>query len=189
MKLAAFFCCVMIATVFTACDKENNPSNPNNSGNSGNSGTPAGKETKPTTVDMTYLMKVGADMPKYLDISAEYYDANGKIQKAQITKDSLKVTFKAKLPAKLGFSMSVKMKTGADPSKVDSIHVKYSYSYEGVLRDAKGEWVKTTSNGLGPRLDFPNTTFSRWVTEKGENLAGYLLEYDADGNFTESKWK
>lgn len=185
MKFAAFVCCVMIASVFTACEKADNPNNPNNQG-----GTEV-KDTKAVSVEMTYKLGFCADMLKYLDITAEYYDEAGKIKTIQVSKDSTNLSVKTKLPAKHGIRFSVKQKAGSNPptSPNEYIDVKYLCTYHISILNSKGERLKGEGDGTMSNLKFPGDTFPRWATEKGEGLVSYLFDIDDKGNFTKIDWK
>ena len=185
MKFAAVMCCVMIASVFTACEKTDTPNNPNNQG-----GTEA-KDTKPVSVEMTYKLGFCADMLKYLDITAEYYDEAGKIKTIQVSKDSTNPSVKGKLPSKQGIRLSVKQKAGsnAPTSPNDLIKVQFLCSFKGNILNSKGERLKGESDGSKSNLQFPGDTFPRWATEKGDGLVSYLFDIDDKGNFTKIDWK
>ena len=185
MKLAAVVCCVMIASVFSACEKTDNPNNPNNPGKTEE------KDTKPVSVEMSYKLGFCADMLKYLDITAEYYDEAGKIKTIQVSKDSTNLSIKTKLPAKHGIRRSVKQKAGSNPptSPNEYIAVKFLCTYRAVVLNSKDERLKTTSDGTKSDLLFPGDTYPRWVKDKGEGLVSFLFDFDEKGDSTKINWK
>lgn len=185
LKFAAVACFAIMAVSLASCDKENNPSNPYNPGKTDE------KDTKPASVEMTYKLGFCADMLKYLDISAEYYDEAGKIKTIQIAKDSTNLTVKTKLPAKHGIRMSVKQKAGSNPptSPNEYIAVKFLCTYRAVVLNSKGERLKTTSDGAKSDLLFPGDTYPRWVKDKGEGLVSFLFDFDEKGDSTKIDWK
>ena len=69
MTLAAVLCCAMTTTVLTAC------------GGSDDSGDVPGPDKTPVAGVIKAGIKVSEDMLKYLDLTVEYYDANGSVQK------------------------------------------------------------------------------------------------------------
>ena len=73
MTLAAVLCCAMTTAVFTACGSDDDENN-----------NPVDNTTSVAAV-MDYSLTVGDDMFNYLDLTVEYYDANGKVQTEQMT--------------------------------------------------------------------------------------------------------
>lgn len=101
-------CVMTTTTVFTACgdDDDNN--------------TPA-DGNKATAAVMNCDLTVGDDMFNYLDLTVEYYDANGQVQSEQMTAKNWKKTVQAKLPATLGARLKIRSRTAPTPPALKSL--------------------------------------------------------------------
>ena len=95
MTLAAVLCCAMTTTVFTACGSDDDDKS-----------EPA--SNKPVAAVMDVALSVGDDMVDKVNLSVEYYDANGKIQTETLTKKDWTKSVQAKVPATFGIRLMVK---------------------------------------------------------------------------------
>ena len=82
MTMAAVLCCAMISTVFTSCSKDDDDKNPVDN-------------NKPVAAVMDVSLTVGDDMVGKLNLSVEYYDADGKVQTEPLTTNEWKKSIKA----------------------------------------------------------------------------------------------
>lgn len=110
MTLAALFCCAMSLTMFTACggDDDDNISNEN---------TQADVET-PVLAVMSGNFELTDEMLAVLDVTAEYYDADGKVQTEKITQKKWSKSVTAKLPARLGIRLKAQLKDDVDANAI-----------------------------------------------------------------------
>lgn len=170
-------CVMTTTTVFTACgdDDDNN--------------TPA-DGNKATAAVMNCDLTVGDDMFNYLDLTVEYYDANGQVQSEQMTAKNWKKTVQAKLPATLGARLKMRVKSSVNPATLEKFteDVKYSYSVNPVnARGIELSGGKVYSNH--PTLDMPGDKVTDWVERHADGLVKFLYVFDANGQVTESSWQ
>lgn len=170
--------CAMTTTVFTACGDDDD--NINNSVD----------DNKPVAAVMVCELTVGDDMFNVLDLTVEYYDANGQVQSEQMTAKNWKKTVLAKLPATLGARLKIQVKNGIDPASLDVFteDVKYAYSVNPV--NASG---KEQSGGQAyishPTLDMPGDKVADWVAKHSNGLVKFLYTVNSNGQVTESTWQ
>ena len=173
MTLAAVLCCAMTTTVLTACGGDDKD-------------TP-GPDNTPVAATMEHKFSASADMLKYMDLTVEYYNASGTVEKETITGDwSKSVT--AKLPAKHGARVTIKLKDGVDVSKIDKVTLGYSTYYKGYCVNAAGESVGSTkSNEMSPSSVVPGNKIEEYVERHKEGLVHYLYLFDGT-TVVESSW-
>lgn len=170
-------CAIVLTTVFTFCSKDDDDNKTTD-------------DNKPTAAVMDYSLTVGDDMFNYLDLTVEYYDANGKVQSEQMTEKTWKKTVQANLPATLGARLKMQVKSSVNPATLEKFteDVKYSYSVNPV--NARGIEL---SGGKGysnhPTLDMPDDKVTDWVERHADGLVKFLYVFDANGLVTESSWQ
>ena len=160
LTLAAVLCCAMTTTVLTAC------------GGSDDSGDVPGPDKTPVAGVIKAGIKVSEDMLKYLDLTVEYYDANGSVQKETMDKTEWSKEVKAKLTAKLGARLLMKLKDGVDVSNLTNTTFAYSYSYRCAA-------VTSSNEEVGEAL-ISNPSFSATVTNS-EKLSEFINKHKDDG--------
>ena len=136
-------CAMTMITVFSACSKDDDDKN-------------SADDNKATAAVMNCNLTVGDDMFNYLDLTVEYYDANGKVQSEQMTSKNWKKSVLAKLPATLGACLKIQLKNGTDPSSLDKFteDVNYVYSVDPVSVSGK-ELSGGNIHSNHPRVDIP----------------------------------
>lgn len=169
-------CVMTTTTVFTACgdDDDNN--------------TPA-DGNKATAAVMNCDLTVGDDMFNYLDLTVEYYDANGQVQSEQMTAKNWKKTVQAKLPATLGARLKIQVKNGTDPASLEKLAEDVQYAYGVVPANASGKALsdgKTYASHL--KLDIPGGKVAEWAAKHADGLVKFLYIIDANGQVTDSNW-
>jgi len=178
MTLAAVLCCAMTTTVFTACgsdDEENN--------------NPA-SDTTPVAAVMDYTLTVGDDMVNYLDLTVDYYDADGKVQTEPMTQKTWTKKVSAKLPATLGARLKAQLKSGVDVSTQEKVSVAYGYNYMGYAVSATDKVVSDiVSHGTSTSLDMKGEKVSEWLERHADGLVKFLFVFDAKGQPKSSSWQ
>ena len=160
MTLAAVLCCAMTTTVLTAC------------GGSDDSGNVPGPDKTPVAGVMEAKFEVSEDIIKYLDVTVEYYDADGSVKKEQMDKTTWSKQVKAKLTAKLGARLLMKLKDGVDVSTLTNTTFAYSYSYRCAA-------VTSSDVEVGEVL-ISSPSFSTTVTNS-EKLSEFINKHKDDG--------
>ena len=175
MTLAVVMCCAIISSVFTACSSDDDKNSDNG---------------KAVAAVMNYMVNVGDDVFAALDLTIEYYDANGQVQSEQMTAKNWKKTVQAKLPATLGARLKMQVKSSVNPATLEKFteDVKYSYSVNPVnARGIELSGGKVYSNH--PTLDMPGDKVTDWVERHADGLVKFLYVFDANGQVTESSWQ
>ena len=177
MTLAAVLCCAMTTTVFTACGSDDD-----------NSSEPA--SDKPVAAVMDVALSVGDDMVEKVNLSVEYYDANGKIQTETLTKKDWTKSVQAKLPATLGIRLMVKSKDGIDYASLQKFTESYTYSYSVYPVNASGTALGGgKSSGTHYSLDIPGSKVAEWIADKSGGIMKFLCTVDVNGQVTSGNWQ
>ena len=176
MTLAAVLCCAMTTTVLTACGGDD-------------SGDTPGADTTPVAAKLVSEITVSDDLVKYMDITVEYYDATGAIQKEQMTTTKWSKDVTAKLVAKLGARVTIKLKDGVDVSKIDKITVSYSYAYAGACLNAAGQTVgSVTSDQFEQSIVISGSDIEKLIENRKAGLIKFLYIFDGK-SATYSTWE
>ena len=176
MTLAAVLCCAMTTTVLTACGGDD-------------SGDTPGADTTPVAAKLVSEITVSDDLVKYMDITVEYYDATGAIQKEQMTTTKWSKDVTAKLVAKLGARVTIKLKDGVDVSKIDKITVSYSYAYAGACLNAAGQTVgSVTSDQLEQSIVISGSDIEKLIENRKAGLIKFLCIFDGK-SVTNGTWE
>lgn len=175
MTLAAVLSC---ATLFTACDK-------NNGGL-----TPDVEDNTPVAVMMDYSLTVGDDMLSTMDLTIEYYDANGAVKTEQMTQKSWTKSIKAQLPATVGARLKARLKDGVDVSDRDKFTAAYGYNYNGFAVTAKDGVVGDIVNhGTSSSLDMKGDKVADWLERHADGLVKFAFDFDKDGKSSGRSWE
>ena len=178
MTLAAVLCCAMTTTVFTAC------------GNDDDDNTTKLDDTTPVGAVMDYSLTVGDDMFSCLDLTVEYYDADGKVQTEQMSQKTWTKNVKAKLPATLGARLKMQVKSSVNPATLEKFSESYKYTYSVYPVTASGKQLEGgKSGGSSATLDMPGNKLSDWVERHATGLAKFLYTIDANGQVTDGSWQ
>ena len=176
MTLAAVLCCAMTTTVLTAC------------GGGDDSDTP-GADTTPVAAKLVSEITVSDDLVKYMDVTVEYYDATGAIQKEQMTTTKWSKDVTAKLVAKLGARVTIKLKDGVDASKLDKITVSYSYAYAGACLNAAGQTVgSVTADQFEHSIVISGSDIEKFIENRKAGLIKFLYIFDGK-SVTNGTWE
>ena len=173
MTLAAVLCCAMTTTVLTACGGDDKD-------------TP-GPDNTPVTAQLLSEFKPSEDLLKYMDVTVEYYDASGSIQKETITGDWTK-TVRARIPAKLGIHVTIKLKDGVDVSTIDKATMGYKTNFVANNLNAANEKVDPERREWPESsLVVPGNKIKEYVERHKDNL--YSVLYVFDGNtIVDTSW-
>lgn len=170
-------CAIAMTTVFTSCSKDDDDSI-----TTGNN--------KPVAAVMEYSLTVGDDMFNYLDLTVEYYGADGKIQTEQMTQKSWSKNVKAKLPATLGACMKIHLKSGIDLANLAKFTEDIKYTYSVAPVNASGiELSGGKAYSSHPTLDMPGDKVVDWVAKHADGLVKFLYVIDGYGQVSDGSWK
>lgn len=178
MATLTVMCVIAMSTVFTACgsddDDNNNPVD----------------NTTPVAAVMDYSLTVGDDMFNYLDLTVEYYDADGKVQTEQMTGKTWNKNVKAKLPATLGARLKMQVKSNVNPATLEKFTESYKYTYSIYPVNVSSKQLEGgKAGGSSATLDMPGNKLSDWVERHATGLAKFLYVFDANGQVTEGSWQ
>ena len=178
MTLAAVICCAMTTTVFTACgsDDDDNTTRPD--------------DTTPVGAVMEYSLTVGDDLVNYLDLTVEYYDADGKVQTESMTQKTWTKKVTAKLPATLGARLKAQLKSGVDVSTQEKVSVAHGYNFMGYAVSATDKVVgDVVSHSTTTSLDMKGEKVSEWLDRHADGLVKFLYVFDSNGQPMSSSWQ
>ena len=170
-------CALVMTTSFTACGSDDD----NDKG--------GGSDNKPVAASMNTVLSVGDDMLKYLDLTVDYYDANGKIQSEALTANKWEKTIKANLPATLGVRLKAKLKDGVDPASIELFNVKVSFTYGYNTLTANDGILDVFADGFGSSYNIKGSDIPEWLSEKGNKIEEILYNFDANGNHSKGSWQ
>lgn len=170
-------CAIAMTTVFTSCSKDDDDNKTTD-------------DNKPAAAVMDYSLTVGDDMFNYLDLTVEYYDADGKVQTEQVTQKTWTKNIKAKLPATLGARLKMQVKSIVNPATLEKFteDVKYTYSVAPV--NASGEALSGgKAYSSHPTIDMPGDKVADWVEKHADGLVKFLYVIDGNGQVSDGSWK
>ena len=171
-------CALVMTSVFTACG-----------GDDATSGTPGGgDDNKPVAAVMDVTLTVGADMFKYLNLTVDYYDADGKVQSELMTASKWTKTVQAKLPATLGVRLKCSLKDGVDPASIDLFSTQHGITYGFYSIDASGKHSGVVTNASSGGTSIYGSQIPEWLQKDAGNLIKILYAYDTNGNPTKISW-
>ena len=177
MTLAAVLCCAMMTTVVTACgDDEGN--------------TKYAADVTPAAEKMDYILTTSDEMLNTLNLTVEYYDANGSIQSEQMTQTEWKKTVRAKLPATHGLRLKMQVKNGVDVKSIATFRamVNFLASYD-TMNSGDGVVVKGTTITKQFTLDMPGGSIPYWVEQHANGIVSILYTFDMEGKETKGTWQ
>ena len=176
MTLAAVMCCAMISTVFIACsDDDDNDS---------------ADKTKAVAAVMNCKMDVSDDILAALDLTVEFYDADGKVQSEKMTQKVWEKEIRTKLPATLGARLKAKLKPDFDVTSGQKFVFAFGYSYSGYGVNAADEVVPTPLIKAGERSKtLKADEIAEWLESQPDGIVAYLYTFDASGNATDATWQ
>ena len=176
MTLAAVLCC---ALAFNACTK-NDPTEPE------------APDTTPVAAKMSYSFTLGSDdMVNMLDVTIDYYDADGTVKSEAMTGKTWSKTVQSTgLPAKLGARMRVAVKAEANLTAKETFVVSSGYEYVGSAVNKKGENVgETFGTGSTSTMTIKSSQVAEWAERHKDGLRKYLHSIAADGSHTSISWE
>ena len=179
MAAAALMLLMMSAAVLTACgsDDDDNTTNP-------------ATDTTPVAAVMDYKLTVGDDMLDVLNLTVEYYDADGKVQTEVLTAKEWKKSVRAKLPTTLGARLKVQLKDGIDPAAIETFTAAYGYSYIGYAVSATDKVVGNVVNhGIESTLAMQGDKIPTWLERHTDGIVKFLYSFAANGQATSSSWQ
>ncbi|MBQ6195489.1 MAG: hypothetical protein IJK43_13915 [Prevotella sp.] len=179
MAAAALMLLMMTAVALTGCGSDGDDDN-----------TPKPDDTTPVAAVMDYSLTVGDDMLSLLDLTVEYYDADGKVQTEPLTQKSWKKSVRAKLPATLGARLKMQLKDGADPASLTQFTASYGYNYNGYAVSATDKVVGNIVNsGTDTNLAMQGDKVTTWLEHHTDGLVKFLYNFAANGQATSSNWQ
>ena len=169
-------CALARTTTLTACGGDDD----NDKG--------GGSDNKPVAASMNTSLSVGDDMLKYLDLTVDYYDANGKVQSEALTVNKWEKAIKANLPATLGVRLKAKLKDGVDPASIDLLTVKVSFTYGYNTLTANDGILEVFADGHGSSYNIKGSDLPDWLSENGNKIEEILYNFDANGKYSKGSW-
>jgi len=177
MATLTVMCAIAMTTVFTSCSKDDDDNKTTD-------------DNKPTAAVMDYSLTVGDDMLNMLDLTVEYYDANGKVQSEQMTGKTWTKSVKAKLPATLGVRLKIQVKSSVNPATLEKFTESYSYNYSVYPVNASGKQLEGGKAGASSlSLDIPGSKLAEWAEDHANGLVEFLYVFDANGQPKSSSWQ
>lgn len=174
MTLAAALCC---SVLFNACNKDN-----------GND-SPEVDDTKPVSAVMEYSLTVGDNMLAALNLTIEYYDADGTVKTEQMTQKSWTKKVKAKLPITLGARLKAQLKDGVDVSSWEKFTAAYGYNYNGYAVSASDLVVgNIVAKGTESSLDMKGDKVPEWLERHTDGLIKFAFDFAEGGQATSRSW-
>ena len=148
------------------------------------------KEQTPESVVSTFNLSVSDDMVNYLDITVEYYDENGKVQKENMSATNWSKAVTSKLPATVGVCVKATIKEGKDLSSVEKFKYTRNYSIKYQFIDKNGQKLNSLdSDGVSSTSSFNGAKIPALLKEnENDILWSRLCTIDAEGNKTTGKW-
>lgn len=137
-----FFAVALTASVFIACDKDDDKDTSKNN----NTEQPAAR--KATQVSCDYTVKISRDMLTHSDVTVSYYDKNVQGPKQIVMTDTVWTysTGMVNIPADLGLSLSGTLKDTVNVVTLDTFVVDYRAAYSYTLYDKDGKSMGTNGN-------------------------------------------
>ncbi len=178
MTLAAVFCCAMGLTMFTACGSDDDDDKVQVDSNT------------PVAAVMEYGFEVSDDMLTVLDMTVEYYDNDGKLQKENLTQKKWVKTVKAKLPVSLGACLKAQLKDGVDVNTIEAIKVSRGYKCTAYSMTATSNIagnVESSSNNA--TLTVNGEKLTSLLSDKNGILISYLYDFADNGKVVAGSWK
>ena len=174
--MAAVMYCAMISSVFIACsDDDDKDSAP---------------DTKAVAAVMNCKVNVGDDMLAALDLTVEYYDADGKVQSEKMTKKEWEKEIRTKLPATLGARLKAKLKPDFDVTSGQKFIAECGYSYAGYAVNAAEEVVATPAISVGEEsMSMRVGEIAEWLERHPDGIVAYLYTFDTSGKATAATWQ
>ena len=173
MTFAAVLCC---SVLFNACTKDNG-------------GNPSEDDKTPAYAVMDYALSVGEDMLSALNLTIEYYDAEGKVKTEQMTQASWTKKVKAKLPVTLGVRLKAQLKEGVDVSTREKFTAAYGYSYNGYAVSASDLVVgNIVAHGTESTLSMKGDKVSEWLERHTDGLVKFAFDFAEGGQATSRSW-
>ena len=159
MTIAAVLCCAMTTTVFTACGNDDDDDD---------NIKPSVVET-PVAVLMDYELETTQATLNILDLTVEYYDADGKIKNEPMKELQWKKSIQHKLPATVGIHLKAQVKDDFIDASNQKRNLPIAESHTTI--------ISTKSK-----------RFSNFLAESN-NLLPFLYSFDAKGQYTTGNWE
>ena len=139
---------------------------------------------------MEYKMELGDQMLALFNMTIEYYDSDGTLKSEPMTQNTWTKKVRAKLPVTLGMRVRGQVKPGVDIDSQEKILCSYGYSCNGYAVSATDLVVgNIENNGSSTSYEVSSETKAEWVQHIISGFAGFLVDFDANGRATSSRWK
>ena len=164
--------------MFTSCSKDDDEKT-------------SGEDLTPVAAVMDYALTVGDDMLNTLNLTVEYYDANGKVQTETLTQKRWTKNIRAKLPAKLGVRLKAQLKDGINPTTIEKFTAEYGYYYNGYAVSANDKVVGNVVS-YGPNSTtqaMKGDKINLWLENHTNGVVKFLFDFAANGQATDSQWQ
>ena len=168
----------MTITVFTACNKDDN----NN--------TQPLVDISFVAVLMNYELETTQATLDIMDVTVEYYDADGKIKSEPMKEKKWKKSIQHNLPATVGVHMKVQMKDGFDVENSEAVEISFTNDYSGYLIGATGSKTVLPNTSRGTTgTNTKSKGFSDFFAKNSNNILSELYFIDAKGQCTYGVWE
>ena len=176
-RIAVVLCCAMTTIVFTACGDDDN-----------NNIKPPVNNTFVAAL-MNYDLETTQATLNILDITVEYYDADGKIKNEPMKEVKWKKSIQYKLPTTVGIHLKAQLKDGFDPESSDAVEIMFTNGSRGYIIDATGnnKMELPIKGGEGPGVNTKSPRFPNWLAGSN-NLEPLVFFIDATGQYTSRTW-
>ena len=179
MTIAAVLCCAMTTTVFTACGNDDDDDD---------NIKPTVVET-PVAVLMDYELETTQATLNILDLTVEYYDADGKIKNEPMKELQWKKSIQHKLPATVGIHLKAPLKAGFDVDNSEAVEISLTNGYKGYFIDASNQKRNLPiAESHTTIISTKSKRFSNFLAESN-NLLPFLYSFDAKGQYTIGNWE
>ena len=174
MAAVALICMTMTSAALLSCGDDDD--------DKGNDGS----EFSTAVFDFTFI--ISDETLAVFDVTAEYYDANGKVQNEKLTQSTFKKTVKAKLPAYLGARLLLNVKPGVDVSSIEKVSATYGFDYNAWCENAKGGKGVVTMKNDQKHVSMSGDKVENWLS-KNSSLVNFGFDFTADGKIVYTGWK
>ncbi len=192
--LAALMCAIATTALTVACNKDDD----NKNNGDGNRPDPV---RTPKMVEMTYIFRTNTEMLTYLDMTLDYYAADGTI-KTLIPNTVLnngEVEWRDTIPVSLanspmfGMRLNAELKEGVDTSAMETTKIKIhrSHTYFYRLLDSVGTEIRWDSASFINNIDVKWSKLDNLLHQHGQERGLYSngVLFSTDGTVTKkSSW-
>jgi len=171
---AAFVCVALATTLFISCEKEK---------------ALAVEDNTPTSAEMSYKLSVNDEMLNTLDLTVEYHDADGQVQREKLTEKSWEKSVKMSLPAEGGARLIATVKPDYNPEENISYDLAYSHDFKVNILSVTGKRLDMgTMSQSNRNLTIGGNQLGNWLNTKKSGLISVIFVLDRGGEDKQKEW-